>query len=112
MRIAHLGGSRLGDRILQVLQSTDDDVESANDLEELRSLLDAGPADWMVSAGFRYRVPADCLERSKDSCNVHTSLLPWGRGSQPNIWAINDKEPAGVTIHRMTPQLDAGPIFA
>ena len=45
--------------------------------------------------------------------NVHPSLLPRWRGAAPVERAImaGDEE-TGVTIHRTTPELDAGPIAA
>ncbi|MBI0536171.1 formyl transferase [Roseomonas sp. KE2513] len=45
--------------------------------------------------------------------NVHPSLLPHHRGPIPTLWAGMDPAPAhGVTIHRLVPRIDAGPILA
>jgi len=45
--------------------------------------------------------------------NVHPSLLPRYRGREPLFWAILHGEPeVGVTVHRLTEQVDAGPILA
>ena len=44
--------------------------------------------------------------------NLHISLLPWGRGASPNLWAWYAGDPHGVTVHRMTRSLDQGPIIA
>ena len=45
--------------------------------------------------------------------NVHPSLLPHHRGPIPTFWAGMDPAPAhGVTIHRLVPRIDAGPILA
>lgn len=111
MRILHLGGNDLGDRILAWLRNHEDHVDTVTD----RAGLDAAEIrnyDWAVSAGFRHIVPASVLDLVPHACNVHTSLLPWGRGAHPNVWAIVDQEPAGVSIHRMTPGVDEGPIYA
>lgn len=43
--------------------------------------------------------------------NLHTSLLPWNRGSSPNIWSFIDDTPKGVTIHRLEKGLDTGRIL-
>jgi len=44
--------------------------------------------------------------------NVHASLLPAYRGAAPVNWAIiNGETETGVTIIRMTPAMDAGPIL-
>ena len=43
--------------------------------------------------------------------NLHTSLLPWNKGSSPNIWSFIDDTPKGVTIHRLEKGLDTGKIL-
>ena len=43
--------------------------------------------------------------------NLHTSYLPWNRGSSPNIWSFIDDTPKGVTIHRLEKGLDTGKIL-
>jgi methionyl-tRNA formyltransferase len=42
--------------------------------------------------------------------NMHPSLLPHGRGKDPNFWAIVDSELFGVTIHHVDASVDGGPI--
>lgn len=42
--------------------------------------------------------------------NMHPSLLPHGRGKDPNFWTLADGEPAGVTIHHVDDGIDSGPI--
>jgi methionyl-tRNA formyltransferase len=42
--------------------------------------------------------------------NIHPSLLPFGRGSNPNFWAIIEGTPFGASIHEVTLSLDGGPI--
>ncbi len=45
--------------------------------------------------------------------NVHASLLPKYRGAAPINWVlIRGERETGVTVVRMTPRLDAGPILA
>ena len=50
------------------------------------------------------------LEQFNAIYNLHPGFLPWGRGHFPLVWAIANREPAGVTLHRMIERLDAGPI--
>lgn len=111
MRIVHLGGNRLGDRVLDVLTDGDDDVTTVDDPDGLAAALLAGPVDWLVSAGFRHIVSDEVLRAAGDTVNVHISLLPWGKGANPNVWAIVDQEPAGVSLHRMVAAVDAGPLW-
>lgn len=67
----------------------------------------------VVSAMFGYRIPADLLELgSWGAINMHDGLLPHNRGRMACAWPLLDGTPAGVTLHEMTPELDAGPILA
>ncbi|MBO4609779.1 MAG: formyl transferase [Lachnospiraceae bacterium] len=43
--------------------------------------------------------------------NLHTSYLPWNKGSSPNIWSFIEDTPKGVTIHRLEKGLDKGKIL-
>ena len=40
--------------------------------------------------------------------NLHGSLLPLGRGPHPHIWNWINGEPHGVTIHKMSAEIDRG----
>lgn len=44
--------------------------------------------------------------------NLHPSFLPFGKGKDPNFWAIAEGHPFGVSIHRVNDDIDAGPIVA
>jgi methionyl-tRNA formyltransferase len=44
--------------------------------------------------------------------NLHPSLLPFGRGKNPNFWAITESEPFGVSIHKVDEGIDHGSIIA
>src|SRR6266852_1073084 len=69
-------------------------------------------ADTIVVVAYGLLIPADVLEEGL-WLNVHPSLLPRWRGAAPVERAImaGDTE-TGVTIHRTTKELDAGPIAA
>lgn len=45
--------------------------------------------------------------------NVHLGISPWYRGTATLFWPFYNLEPhwAGATLHRITPQVDAGPIL-
>lgn len=43
--------------------------------------------------------------------NLHTSLLPYGRGLNPNLSSWLNSEPHGVTIHEMDGSYDTGGII-
>jgi len=65
-------------------------------------------------AAFGQILPEKLLLLPRYGCiNVHTSLLPKYRGAAPIQWAIlNDDAETGVTIMKMDPGLDTGPILA
>jgi methionyl-tRNA formyltransferase len=69
-------------------------------------------ADAVVVSAYGALIPEVLLDRAL-WLNVHPSLLPRWRGAAPVERALmaGDTE-TGVTIHRTTPELDAGPIAA
>jgi methionyl-tRNA formyltransferase len=68
--------------------------------------------DVVVVAAYGVLIPEPALDRAL-WLNVHPSLLPRWRGAAPIERALmaGDRE-TGVTIHRTTAELDAGPIAA
>jgi methionyl-tRNA formyltransferase len=84
-----------------------------NDAEGLRFLARCAP-DLLVSAFFNQRVHAATLALAKGGCvNIHPSLLPDAKGVDPVFQAmLRGAPPLGVTVHLMSPLLDAGPIVA
>jgi methionyl-tRNA formyltransferase len=68
--------------------------------------------DVVVLAAYGALIPEDVLERAL-WLNVHPSLLPRWRGAAPIERALIAGDPeTGVTIIKLVPELDAGPIAA
>ena len=68
--------------------------------------------DVVVLAAYGALIPEDVLERAL-WLNVHPSLLPRWRGAAPIERALMAGDPeTGVTIIKLVPELDAGPIAA
>jgi methionyl-tRNA formyltransferase len=67
-----------------------------------------------ITFGFPYRVPGSVLDAiAHGAYNIHFSLLPGYRGPNPLFWQLkNNEKKTAVSIHRMTSQLDRGPIIA
>lgn len=66
----------------------------------------------VISYNYRHIVTPDVIEALQGRIiNLHTSLLPWNRGSSPNLWSIIDDTPKGVTIHILDEGLDTGDIL-
>lgn len=80
--------------------------------EKLDEATDVDGVEAIVVAAYGALIPEVLLERTL-WLNVHPSLLPRWRGAAPVERAImaGDDE-TGVTIHRTTAELDAGPIAA
>jgi methionyl-tRNA formyltransferase len=82
--------------------------------EQIGARLAAGPPELLVSWFWTRRIPAGWLAFPRDGAiNAHPSLLPRHRGPDPYFWAIDAGDLAtGVTIHRISAELDAGEIIA
>ncbi len=87
--------------------------ETILNVEGVPSDSDWNWAEWVVSFGFRKIIPVRILKKfPKRIINIHISVLPWNRGSDPNFWSWFDKTPKGVSIHWITDKLDAGALLA
>jgi len=95
----------LGVPVLQPRKARDESF-----IQELRAL---GP-ELVVVAAYGQLLPPAILDLPPLGClNVHTSLLPKYRGAAPIQWAILDgAAETGVTIMKMDPGLDTGPILS
>jgi len=78
----------------------------------LTSWVDDLAPDFIVVACFEQILSeAFCALARRDCLNIHPSLLPRYRGPTPLFWQLRAGEQAtGVTLHRVTPEIDAGPI--
>jgi methionyl-tRNA formyltransferase len=81
--------------------------------DAVQQLRDWAP-DVIVVAAFGQILRPEVLDLPPHGCvNVHASLLPRWRGASPIVAAIlNGDAEAGITIMRMDPGLDTGPIIS
>lgn len=86
--------------------------ENPNDPEFLERLRELEP-DLSVVVAYGAILSEELVDLpTLGSVNVHASLLPELRGAGPVNWAIiRGHEHSGVTIMRIVPELDAGPIL-
>lgn len=69
--------------------------------------------DLGISCGFDPIMSGPLLNVPRNGwVNVHRSYLPLNRGLDPLQWAIIDQRPAGVSVHVMTEDVDAGEVLA
>lgn len=67
---------------------------------------------FIVSFNYRHLIPEEVLRLMPGRIiNLHTSFLPFNRGSAPNFFSFWDNTPKGVTIHLMDKGLDTGDIL-
>ena len=106
------GGFDLGPSLKEVPPGLD--VLMPARRSSIAPLLRAVEPDLAVCMGFPWKIPVDALEVPRLGwLNAHPSLLPRYRGPLPIAWAIlGGEREIGVTVHRMAPELDAGPIMA
>lgn len=90
------------------------DVIISNHPERWAAMLRPLQPDLIVSAGFPWRIPADVLALPRlGAINFHDALLPRHRGPNAMGWAFRTGDAEmGLTVHRLTPAFDAGPILA
>ena len=50
-------------------------------------------------------------EYPKKIVNCHGALLPWNRGSHPNLWSVIEDTPKGGTIHIIDENIDMGEVI-
>ena len=88
-------------------------VEDVNGPRFHAALREARP-DLIVTFHFDQILRAETIALApQGGINVHPSLLPRHRGPMPAFWALQEEPPAlGVTVHRLVPRIDAGPILA
>ena len=76
----------------------------------LHELLSSG-CEFLVSAGYRFRIPIETCPALR-GCNVHPTILPEGRGPWPLPYLIlKNIRLGGVTIHKLISKLDSGDIL-
>lgn len=68
----------------------------------------------LICADFGHKIPNSILKQAKIAAlNIHPSLLPLYRGSSPIQTALlGGANETGITIIRMSAQIDAGPLLA
>lgn len=68
---------------------------------------------YIISYNYKYLVKEDVISYMQGKIiNLHTSYLPYNRGSSPNFFSFVEDSPKGVTIHRLEKGLDTGAVYA
>ena len=67
--------------------------------------------DLIISAFFNQRI-GESITALAPALNIHPSLLPAFKGVDPVFYARLRGAPLGVTVHRISPEIDSGDIVA
>ncbi len=68
--------------------------------------------DMIVLAWWGRIIKGELLEApSHGFINLHTSLLPYGKGKHPHYWSLVEENPYGVTIMKIDSGLDTGAVI-
>ena len=83
-------------------------------VSSVAELLAGYQPDLLLVFGFNWRLPLEVLELPRFGVlNLHPSILPKYRGPSPVLWAVrNGDSSIGITAHRMSERIDAGPLLA
>ena len=89
------------------------DFESLEGENVFKTIKKLSP-DLLITIAYGGLIPKKILDIPRcESINIHPSLLPLWRGASPIQSAIlNGDTKTGISLMRMIPELDAGPIFA
>lgn len=86
-------------------------VSNHNSAEAVSAIQSIG-IDYLINAGTPRILKNEILNASKHGVlNSHPGLLPQFRGCTCVEWALYLDEQIGSTVHRMTDQIDEGPIL-
>jgi methionyl-tRNA formyltransferase len=99
------------EKLLPCINSIDDEFVLLNTKINQRFIVDS-KIDLLISYNYRRIIELEVLQvPGLRAFNLHTSLLPFNRGSHPILWSILESTPLGITIHEIDQGLDTGPII-
>jgi methionyl-tRNA formyltransferase len=98
------------EKILPCIDLQEDELLAINDKVD-RNFIINKEIDCLISYNYRHIISTQVLDSlNYRAFNLHTSLLPYNRGSHPVLWSVLEQTPLGVTIHEIDRGLDTGAI--
>lgn len=112
MRILFLSNNSNTRSLINWLKNTDEEeVIIRNEKISKKDITEINP-DFLISYNYKFIIKKEVLELLPNRViNLHISLLPYNKGSNPNIWSFLEDTPKGVTIHLVDEGLDTGNIL-
>lgn len=88
-------------------------IEQPEKIISIKSRIEELKPDLIIAAAYGMIIPKEILEIPKYDClNLHPSLLPRYRGPSPiQATLLNGDQKTGVTVIKMTEELDQGPVL-
>lgn len=110
-KVLILGLNNVGNKISQKLSSKVKHLRIVKKKINIQSVQRYQP-DIIFSLGYRFIIPKEVIDYPKYGCfNIHKSMLPLNKGANPVFWTILNNTIAGISIHKVSTKLDAGPIY-
>lgn len=111
MNVLVLTNNSVSQPLLMYLQKIGERV-TVSDKKLTSAVLPKIHPDFIISYNYRYIISEEIIKRYPNKIiNLHSSYLPWNRGSNPNFWSFVEGTPKGVTIHFIDRGLDTGNIL-
>jgi methionyl-tRNA formyltransferase len=109
VRIAIL--SPTPEQLMPFIDTDIDEIVLLNEKITLQFCRD-NAVQFLISYNYRHMIQRDVLDYVfSNSINLHTSYLPFNRGSHPVLWSVLEDTPMGVSIHQIDQGLDTGPLL-
>ena len=99
------------EHIIEYLKIKGIDYIDKNNINNLINSVNKNEYDWLLNLWGHKLFKEKFLHKFKNNLNLHPSCLPYGRGKDCAVWTIYYNFKAGATLHKMTKDLDCGPIY-
>src|SRR5262245_35102774 len=106
---------RYGDEMLAAAALPESRIFDAAQLREpgVQQAITRLEPDIGLSVLLGYILAPELLSRfPRGAVNLHLAYLPYNRGSNPNVWSIVERTPAGATLHWMDAGVDTADVIA
>lgn len=111
MNILFLSNNKISDSLYFWLKNLEEDVLLFTEKISESFLKEYNP-DFIISYNYEYIIMNELLIMYPNKfINLHTSYLPWNKGTKPNFWSFCYDTPKGVTIHYIDKGVDTGDIL-
>jgi methionyl-tRNA formyltransferase len=101
-------------KVKQIAEERNIEVWQPNSLDDIRDKITEIKCDWAVLVAYGKIIPQRILDLFNGGIiNVHPSLLPHYRGPSPvEATIVNGDSESGVSIMKLTAEMDAGPVYS